>query len=509
MKRFLGILALIAVLVAAYLVNRKLSAPPQLHLQQTGRGANYSLPVTVSRVRPRSVRDIVDLIGVVKPMKQAVITPKTPARITALSVHEGDIVKANQILATLDMGDAKAQIASAKAAMQGAEAQWRKAKDGMKADRTNLSSQVDQANAGLQSAEIKLNQAKLGLTMSRQSSLSDMDRAKAAVSQAKAGLAQAETGYSQAKASVKRLQFLYDHGGIAKTDLDSAKTQEEMAKEGVTSAQAALAQAEAAAKPAIQSVPLREKTTQGDVSMAQIGVDQARQALQTAQTAKKDALLVDQRSVEAAFAQVSQAKAGLQTVISQMGARYLASPISGVVDNLNATVGDYAQPGMPVMTILSSSAVYLQTSAPARYAEGLKPGQPARITVDNLPGKYFYGVVWRVLPLATGDNRSLTLDIKIKGSSVGLIPNISAHVEVEIARDENALTIPLEALRSEGPNPYVFVVQNNRAMRRYIVTGYSEGDYIQVVSGLKRDEEVILSAPESLDTGSLVRKEGG
>ncbi len=509
MKRFLGILALIVVLVAAYLVNRRLSAPPQLHLQQTRKEANNALPVTVSRVRPRAVRDIVDIIGVVKPMKQAVITPKIPARIMTLPVHQGDIVKANQILATLDMGDAHAQIDSAKAALQAAEAQWRKASDGLNADRTNLSAQVAQASAGLQSAQIKLNQAKLGMTMSQQSSISDMERAKATVSQAKAGVAQAKTGYAQAKDTVKRLQFLYDHGGIAKTDLDSAKTQEQMAKEGLDSAQAALAQAEAAAKPAIQSVPLREKTTQEDVSMAQLGVDQARQAMQTAQNAKKDALLVDQRNVEGALAQVRQARAGLDAVIAQMGSQYLKSPISGVVDNLNATVGDYAQPGVPLMTILSTPAVYLQTSAPARYAEGLRPGQPSRITVDTLPGKFFYGVVWKVLPFATSDNRSLTVDIKIKGSTVGLIPNISAHVQVELARDENALTIPLEALRSEGPNPYVFVVINNRAIRRYIVTGYSEGDYIQVVSGLKKDEEVIISAPASLDTGSLVHKEGG
>src|SRR5207302_10579417 len=137
------------------------------------------------------------------------------------------------------------QLSSAQAGIEAAEAQYRKAIDGKRARAVEMDSKISEARSGLATALAKQKQAELAVTLTGSSALSDVERAAAGIKQAEAGLRQADIGLDQAEDLVKRLKFLFSHGGVARADLEGAASQAEIARAQRDSALAAVDQAKA------------------------------------------------------------------------------------------------------------------------------------------------------------------------------------------------------------------------------------------------------------------------
>lgn len=508
MIRAVAIVVLIAVLVAAIVYNiRARSLPPGPFSAQNGQTAvnDVAVPVTVSTARRRAIRQSVTLTGVLQADRHVVISTKVPGRIQAVFVHDGDRVRTGQPLVQLDIGDAQAQIAGAKAAVAAAEAQLRKAIEGKRARQAELDAKVAEAESGLRVARTKLKQAEMGVKLTDSSAISDAERAEAGVRQAEAGLRQAEVGLAQAMDALRRMNFLYSRGGVARADLDGAQAQADIARSQRDAALAALEQARAAARPAAETIPFRKQVSEADVEAARAGVRQAEEGLQNARRARASALRIADKDIEAARAQLEQAHAGLKQAQAQVGSSVLTSPFDGEVAEVAVQAGEYAQPGVPLMKVLSLTSIYLEAVAPARLARSLQPGQPARIHVDSLPDRIIEGEVARVPASIHPDMRTVSLRIRLYPEGLPLIPGAMAKAVVDITQDPNALTIPVDALRNEGSVLFVYVVADGKALRRNVTLGATEGEYVQVLTGLKEDDTVIQSGPLSLQSGTSVK----
>lgn len=508
MIRAVAIVVLIAVLAAAIVYNIRARSLPA-GLSSTGNGQtaanNEAVPVTMSTVRRRAIRQSVTLTGVLRADRRVAISAKVPGRIQAVLVRDGERVRAGQPLVKLDIGDAQAQIAGARAAVAAAEAQMRKAIEGKRARQAELDAQVAEAEGGLRVARTKLKQAEMGVKLTGSSAVSDAERAEAGVRQAEAGLRQAEAGLAQAMDALRRAKFLYSRGGVARADLDGAQAQADIARSQRDAALAALEQARAAARPAAETVPLRKQVSEADVEAARAGVQQAEEGLRNARRARASALRIAERDIEAARAQREQAQAGVKQAQAQVGSSVLTSPFDGEVAEVTAQAGEYAQPGAPLMRVLSPASVYLEAVAPARLARSLRPGQPVRVHVDSLPGRIIEGKVARVPNTVNPDTRTLPLRIRLYPEGLPLTPGAMAKAVVDLVEDLNALTIPVDALRNEGSVLFVYVVADGKAVRRNVTLGATEGEYVQVLSGLKEGDTVILAGPLSLQSGTLVK----
>lgn len=505
MKRLLIFLFLISVLIVSIVYNRRVShTPPAFRSSETDH-TNNSVPVTVIYARTGSVRQTLNLVGTLTPERQAVVSARVPGRLIAITVSEGQHVKRGQALARIDVGDAKAQIDGASAGLYAARAQQSKARDGLKARQVEMDAQVSQAKGGVSVVLARLKQAELSVTLSGSSARSDTRRAQAAVKQAEAGLKQAESGNAAAQDAVKRMKLLYAHGGVASMDLTAAETQADIANSQVDAARAALEQTLAAEIPARESEPLRTQVSEMDVSAAKAGVTQAQNALLSAYRARIEALRLASRDIEAANALVDQAAAALHGVKAQIGTGTIVSPLDGVVNGISVQAGEIAQPGYTLMTVTAPGSLILQAAVASRYAAQLLPGQSADIIADTQPNHPFRGTVRQVLPVAAGDSHTATVRIGFDAGSLHLLPGTAAKAQVELAHKPNALILPLEAIHNEGNSSYVYTVLNGRAIRKDIVSGASEGQNITVLSGLRPDEQVILSAPITLYNGEKVQ----
>src|SRR5258708_6815632 len=148
-------------------------------------------------------RKVISLIGTVKADRQAIISTKIPARIAGISVRAGDKVTAEKSLIRLEDIDVKAQADAARAALDGANAQYKKAIEGKRARKIEMVSKVSEARGGLATALAKLRQAELGLLLSNSTAVSDVERAEAAIRQAESGLKQANIGVSHGGETVQ------------------------------------------------------------------------------------------------------------------------------------------------------------------------------------------------------------------------------------------------------------------------------------------------------------------
>jgi RND family efflux transporter MFP subunit len=504
LKRIAATAVLIGVLVASAVYNIRVRYATLPTMTRSG-ASDGAIPVTVVAARRSLIRENLTLIGILRPERQAAITPKVPGRIEAVLVRAGDRVQKGQPLVRMDVGDWQAQIRGAEAGVTAADAQYRKAIDGKRARAVELDAALSQARAGLATALARRRQAELSVPLTRSSAVSDADRAEAGVKQAEAGVRQAEIGLKLAEETVERLKKLFERGGIARVDLEGAQAQADIARAQYDSARAGLEQARAGLRPARETLPMREQVSQADVEAANAGVRQAEDGVRSARRARAEALKIADRDVEAARAQLEMARAGLAQARAQVGGSLLLSPFDAIVTEVSGRAGEYAQPGMPILNLSAMRAGYLEAAAPARYAALLRVGLQARITLDTQPNRPLRGTVQQILPLAGSDNRTFPVQIVLAGKPDALNPGVMGRVEIELTGDPNAIRIPVEALRYEGNRAYVLVIENGRAARRELTPGASEGPMAQALTGLSEGETVILSAPSSLQPGMAVK----
>lgn len=509
MKRLLAVLAMLGVLAAGVVYNfRARNAPIAATPLPLGKSApseaNDGVRVTTVRVAARDVSRPLTLSGVVRAERQAAITAKVPSRITGVAVREGDRVTAGQTLVRLDVGGAAAQVTGAQAGIQAVEAQYRKAVEGKRARAIELDAQIAQAAAGLKTAQAKREQARLGGRLTGMGAVSDRERADAAVRQAEAGVRQAEIGLKQANETLARLQFLYDHKGIARADLEGAQAQADIARSQRDSALAALEQARAAARPAADTLPLRTEVSAAEVSAANIGVQQAEAALRDARRAKTQALRIADRDIEAAQAQIAQARAGRTAAVAQVGGGSLVSPFTGQISELQARSGEIAQPGMPLMMVVATDALSLEVAVPAAQVADVQPGQRVRITLDNQPETPLTAVVSATPPVVSADGRSYIVRLRLPAGLTRVASGLAGTAQWTPRDRSRVLTIPAAAVRQDAAGTFVYVVVNGKAVRRSLTPGGAEGENVRVREGVREGDTVILSAPPSLTEGMKV-----
>jgi multidrug resistance efflux pump len=360
------------------------------------------------------------LLGTVQAATQAALSVRLPARIQAVPVKRGDRVQTGQLLVQLDDADFLSQVRTAEAGVQAALAQVRKAITGKDAQRIKADSDIQQAEGGLRQAKVKLSQA----TLARNAAQEDLQSERRVVQE---GVRKAEAGLEQAQRILRSLEELDKVGGVSKSELEGARTQVKIAQSDLATAQAQARRLEAGPEPA-NGPTFRVALAQKDVDATQAGLTQSEDGVRTAKEARRRVLAVAEEDVRAAEAALAQAKAGVEGAKAALASMRIASPISGVVSNLEARVGETAQPGIALVTVVSLLGVRVEALASARHLSRIHVGQAARITVDTQPGHVFSAVVSEISRIAEPDGRSFRVRFRFVREASSLRPGQTARI---------------------------------------------------------------------------------
>ena len=219
-----------------------------------------------------------------------------------------------------------------------------------------------------------------------------------------------------------------------------------------------------------------------------------------------------QMAYEMAKAQLQQARAALNMAKHQLEVSVMKAPFGGIVTGRNINEGEYINPAMAgmgpmgpsVVTLMDLSKVKVEVNVPERDVGKVEVGQEAEVRVDSYPGRTFVGKVYRINPAADPMARTFKVEISIPNEDMALKAGMFARVRITIQERKGVLLVPLESVVKEGGSFYVFVVQGNRASRRPVKLGLTDGRYAEVLEGVGEGEKVVTTGKEMLKEGSEV-----
>ena len=203
----------------------------------------------------------------------------------------------------------------------------------------------------------------------------------------------------------------------------------------------------------------------------------------------------------AARAQKAQAEANLTMSGTLLSYGKIVAPDAGIVTKKWMDAGNMAFPGAPILTVENPKDLEISVSVPEEKARLLAAGQTAQVTVDSL-GKTLALPVTAVVAAADPLSRTSTVKLSIPDGS-SLSPGQFARVRFE-ALSSRGLAVPEEAVHTEGQMDGVFVADQGIARLRWVQLGIRGGGSVQVLSGLKAGEQVIVPVPPGLSDGQPV-----
>ena len=214
--------------------------------------------------------------------------------------------------------------------------------------------------------------------------------------------------------------------------------------------------------------------------------------------ANVDSLTADQVATQA---QVETARADLAT--SELRLRYtqVTAPDDGVVTSRTVSVGQVAQAGAEMLRLLRQGRVEWRAEVPEAQLGLIKTGQS--VSISSADGTLFAGKVRTVAPTVQTGNRTALIYADITSGTAR--PGMFARGTIDTGRSQ-AVLVPLESLVVQDGYNYVYVLSKQDVVeRRRVETGVVRGKEVEVVSGIKADEPVVVSGAGFLKDGDKVR----
>lgn len=204
----------------------------------------------------------------------------------------------------------------------------------------------------------------------------------------------------------------------------------------------------------------------------------------------------------AAQAQKAQAEANLKMTGTLLSYGKILAPDAGIVTKKWMDAGNMAFPGAPILTVENPKDLEISVAVPEDKARLLAPGQRAQVTVDSL-AKTLDLTVTAVVAAADPMTRTSTVKLSIPDGS-GLSPGQFAQVHFA-ALALKAIAVPAAAVYTEGQMDGLFVAEEGLARLRWVQLGVRGGDSVQVLSGLRAGEQVVVPIPAGLADGQPVQ----
>ncbi len=189
---------------------------------------------------------------------------------------------------------------------------------------------------------------------------------------------------------------------------------------------------------------------------------------------------------------LEQAKAGV------------TSEFKGVVTAVQVEKGGMAAKGAALFTIADVSSVKISVNVSKNDLERLKEGQNAEVTIA---GKEYKGTVTKINHQAVKNQQGtpvITAEVTVNETDGDIYLGIEANVVIHTASAAGVVTIPMQALNSGSDGDFCYVVVNGVVEKRNVTIGASDGEYVEVLEGIKEGEEVITVVTGDLSEGMQV-----
>jgi RND family efflux transporter MFP subunit len=221
--------------------------------------------------------------------------------------------------------------------------------------------------------------------------------------------------------------------------------------------------------------------------------------------------------VAAAEASVKVSAAALEASKVAIDYTLIRAPFDAVVLTKDADVGDIITPlgaasnaKASVVTIADMNSLQVEADVSETNLGAVKVGQPCEIQLDALPGLRFRGLVHMIVPTADRTKATVMVKVRFIDKDSRILPEMRAKVSflsrsVQEGEEKPRTVINPSAIVTNGGKTMVFVIEENRVKETAVTLGASLGDAVEVLSGVKPGERIVLKPPKKLKDGSRIK----
>ncbi len=326
----------------------------------------------------------------------------------------------------------------------------------------------------------------LAATASVTKARSAVAEARSAEVVSRAGLREAAEATRQAEADVER----------SRAELSLRETTRGRVEAVVASSPNLVAREtldEAQAEAAIAAARLRQADASRDLSKARAEAAEARAAAAAA-------------AIDSALANVAVAESSLTQSNAALGFSRITAPFAGVVMERWVDLGALVRSGSSgsgtaIVRIVDPSKLRIRFHVAEPDAPFVEPGSPFRLTVDELPGREFAGVVARSAGGLDTDTRTMAVEGDLTNAEELLRPGMLGRVALELEEHADALVVPAVAVTTVKRKSSVFVVKDGKVVKRAITAGVDDGLEIEVLGGLAEGDQVVTTGASLVAEG--------
>lgn len=198
--------------------------------------------------------------------------------------------------------------------------------------------------------------------------------------------------------------------------------------------------------------------------------------------------------IAAQQAQVEQALAGVASAQSKLQGAEIIAPISGILSQQDAKVGQLASPGAPLISIIGDSGFEVDAGVSETDVGKLTLGNAVAMTLDAFSNETFSGSVFYIAPAQTNNQGVITYQIKISFNKPDprIKSGLTANIKIQTRRKDDALILPQYAILQNDQGTFVEVVENKAIRQIPVVIGIQdENGNVEILSGVSEGGQVL------------------
>lgn len=265
-------------------------------------------------------------------------------------------------------------------------------------------------------------------------------------------------------------------------------------------------------------VRLDTSSEEAQLRSAEAQTELARLNLQRARDLRSQGV-VSQAELDAAEAAFAQAAGRADAVRADIAKKTIRAPFSGRLGIRSVNLGQFVNPGDPVVSLHSLDPVHVDFSLPEQQLSRIRPGMAVRLTTDATPDRVFEGKVTALNPEVDASTRNIKVQATVSNGDGMLRPGMFARVQMLLPEPASVLVIPATAVLHAPYGDSVFVVSDTKddktgaefkqVRMTTVRLGETRGDFVAVTDGLQAGQVVATSGVFKLRNGSPVVLDNG
>jgi RND family efflux transporter MFP subunit len=218
---------------------------------------------------------------------------------------------------------------------------------------------------------------------------------------------------------------------------------------------------------------------------------------------------IEQLTVQASDSTLKLAEVQFTQAQEALDNTVVTAPVDGIVSQVNVSIGNMVSTAQAAMSLTNTSNLYISLGVAENLVNRLTAGKTVKVTVPSVSAGSFEGRIEHISPAVDSKTQLYPLKIVLENPEGLIKPGMFVKVELTTDQKPGVMAIKSEAIVLKNEKTIVYVVQNNKAVAKEVITGLDTGVDIEILQGLEQGNQVIIKGQTLVDEGYKVKIVGG